>query len=643
MKNFKTKIFAIILCICMCLSVLTGCSLWVKNSQVDNEKIALKIGDTVITKEELIEDYNRFYQQNSTYFMYYDEETIMDIFYNSVVTNKIVLLEAEKLVDDGTLVITDSDIQDIWDKVFDYVYSQIDSNEKSILSLDGVEEADYPARLQEEKDDSTEKAYKYEAYEFEPVTVKTAEGTSFNPDDFKIGDQITKLKQYILKYDASTTDEKDMQNIPAEELAIRNQAYSMFISDLQFNAKANKKDSASETVLKAEVERVYKLYFESMLYTKYQEYINSTSAGVADKYENQYSDAIIAEKYKKLLNASKESNSVESSYIELVTSTSTDTLLLYHNEDIGDLYFSVQHILVKFDDDTLDTLKATAGYDVTKDAIFRNYYEQVRASIATDDFVKTMQTSYRGEDGYTVKEDDGTGKMVDKKIAIGDADTAGTILGEYAAELDNRLTAFHATDEYAAMTEAQKTYAEQRIKTILFQEFSWKYSEDTGSLVGDKVSGVMGFGINNKANENGSLVKEFANGARALLAAADNGDGYDIGKNISAVVSDYGVHLMMLTGVYNKGEVVSTTKPGGTVKTDTELVSDLKNTYISNLTSQSLYEYVYDMIKSELVGDSGTYFTDHKNALVKSYKDADKIKYVNKMTNTELTNALSGK
>ena len=99
MKNFKTKILAIVLCVCMCLSVLTGCSLVVKNTKKDNAKVALKVGNTVITKEELIEDYNRFYQQNSSYFMYYDTDKIMQIFYESVVANKIVLIEAQKLIE----------------------------------------------------------------------------------------------------------------------------------------------------------------------------------------------------------------------------------------------------------------------------------------------------------------------------------------------------------------------------------------------------------------------------------------------------------------------------------------------------------------------------------------------------------------
>ena len=646
LKNFKIKICAFFICICMCISVLTGCSLFVKNTEIDNAKTAIKVGDTVITKEDLIEDYRRFYNQNSSYFMYYDDETIMNVFYDSVVSNKIILIEAQKFVDDGTLVITDEDIQEVWDNVFDYIYHQVDDEEEVVLSLKGVEEDDYPQRLKTDTS-STEKAYKYEAYTFEPVSVKIATGESYNKDNYKIDDEIVKLNEYILQYNDSDDEEnKNMIDIPEEELAIRIQAYNKYISELQLSAKAGKKDHSASAVLKAEVERAYKSYFESMLYTKYQEYINSTTAGVEGKYENQFSDSVIAEKYRKLLNASKESNTVETSYVEVVTSTSNDSLILYHNDEVGDLYFTVQHILVKFDDETLETLKATDGYDVTKDALFREYYEQVRASIATEEYIKNMETSYRDEDGYTVKEDDGNGNMIESKIAIGDFTSDRTILGEYNTQLNQRLDDLHATDEYISMTEAEKKVADERVKTILFQEFSWKYSEDTGSLVSDKISGVLGFGINSKNNENGSLVKEFANGARELYEAYKNDtDGsHGIGATILPVVSDYGVHLMMLTGVYSNGEIVSTKKVVDTEtvsKTDAEIVSDLKKAYVSNLTSESLYEYVYDMIKSELVGTSGTYFTDHKNALVKEYNESKNIKYFNKMSKDELTKAIS--
>ena len=101
----------------MCLSFFTGCSLFVKKDTVDNTATALKIGDTVITKQELIDSYYNFYQQNYYYFMYYDEETIMKVFYDSVIAREIVLAEANKMLAENPKFFSDKDMEDLWRKL----------------------------------------------------------------------------------------------------------------------------------------------------------------------------------------------------------------------------------------------------------------------------------------------------------------------------------------------------------------------------------------------------------------------------------------------------------------------------------------------------------------------------------------------
>ena len=189
----------------------------------------------------------------------------------------------------------------------------------------------------------------------------------------------------------------------------------------------------------------------------------------------------------------------------------------------------------------------------------------------------------------------------------------------YAAELAERLAELPSS-----ATELEKT----RVKTLLFNEFAWKYSGDTGSLTNEKLSGVLGFTITSETDNHGSFVKDFTNGARKLyedylLDSTANG----IGEHIASVVSDYGTHMMMLTGVYEAGAVA-------------ENVEDLKTSYVSNLTEQTLYEYVYDMIKDELVGDNGTYFNDFRTQLVKHYEEEGLIEWVNKMSYEALTKAI---
>lgn len=622
MKNFKLKLFSLALCTFMLLSVFTGCSLFVQNNDKDKDKVELVIGEEQITREELSQLYYSFYSQNSSYFYYYGEEQIVDIFYRSVIASKLTLQEAKKLIANNTIIVTDEDYKDIWKNVFDYFDNQVTAAEKAILTSKGAKDEDLPERLQSSKSND-ETAYKYEPYEFEKVEYKPATGTQATAPE--IDDKIPELKARLFKYNTSKDEENPVyEDIAEEELKVRNQAYEQYISSLVLSAKANNKNTNRNTVIKTEVERVYKSYYESKLQELYQDYINSTSARSDEGYTDHYSNAAIVKKFKELLNASTESNTVEDNYIEVVTSTDNDTLILYHYNGKYK-FFSVQHVLVSYSDEILSQLKNTNGYDTAKDLEIRNYYEQVRAALVggTSD-IENMETTYRDDDGYTVKDADGN------KLKI----TIGEIVSKFNEEANKRLTELHQTEEYIAMNAEQRNLADIRVRTLLFNEFAWKYSGDTGSLTNTKLAGVLGFTITSEDNNHGSFVKDFTNGAREMYASIED-NSKELGEEIKYVVSDYGVHMMMITGVYEPGELVKITG-----KTDDEIVEELKNNYVSNLSTQTLYEYVYDLIKDKTVGSNGTFYADYRNAMIKKYTDEGKVEYKEKLTYEQLNNLI---
>lgn len=616
MKNFKTKIFSLILCICMCLSFFTGCSLFVKKDATDYTATALKIGDTVITKQELVDSYYSFYQQNYYYFMYYDTETIMQVFYDSVIAREVVLAEANKMLAADSKFFSDEDMEEVWNDVFDYFLDQIDSKEKSLLLVIDSDEENLPERLQEHDHEDEETAYKYEPYTFEPI-VEIDYSTDTAAPAVNIDQKITELKASVYTYNTAVhdEDERDMQPIAEEEREVRTQAFDLYLADLILTAKANGKTSTKEAVLKAEVERVYESYYENALYNKYQEYIESTAAGSGDgKFANKFTDSAIAAKYKKLLMADTESNTLEDNYVSVIEASDNESLILYHYNGKY-TYFTVQHVLISFDDETLEILKETEGYDTAKDKIFRDYYEQVRKTYVD---LNEMSTTYRGEDGLTYDVNK------DGKIDEADEVTINQIITKFEDE--------YSKIDTSSMTEEQKI----RQRTLLFNKYAWIYSGDTGSLTNDKLSGVLGFTISSETDEHGSFVKDFTNGARELYESyLKDPTENNIGEIISPVVSDYGVHLMMLTGVYEAGAIVDVTG-----KSDAEIVAELKTTYVSNLTEQTLYQYFYDELKEELVGDSGTYFTDYRNSLVKKYKEDGLIEEVDKLSYEELEAAI---
>ena len=279
--------------------------------------------------------------------------------------------------------------------------------------------------------------------------------------------------------------------------------------------------------------------------------------------------------------------------------------MLYHND--GEYtYFTVQHILIKFDDETLETLKEHDGYDEDVDLIIRQEYEALRSELAGVNYAN-LSTSYRDEDGYTVKVTVGSGE--DEKT-VNDTVTA--------AEIIDLVKAISGTD---------------RERALAFNKLAWTYSADTGSLT-EKLSAKLGLTISSENDKHGSYVSDFADGARALY---NNGSG-KIG-DWSEVLSDYGLHIMMLVDVYEGGALVDITESSGgkvVIRDYNAIASDLQSTYVSNMTEQTLYHYIYDMIKDELVGTNGTYFNNKRNKLVADYKADDKVEYAYKMTYDEL-------
>ena len=99
---------------------------------------------------------------------------------------------------------------------------------------------------------------------------------------------------------------------------------------------------------------------------------------------------------------------------------------------------------------------------------------------------------------------------------------------------------------------------------------------------------------------------------------------------------------MMLTGVYDEGPVADVVYTASEVDI-AATIANLKNAKVSNLTNQTIYEYVYDQLKNEYLGDNGTYFSSRINKLVKEYRDSGKIKYEkDRPTYDELMEALKG-
>lgn len=621
----KKKLLSIIICLCMCFSFLTGCTLTYTDNSYKNDDVVMTVGNSEITYEDLVSQYNNFYSQYYQYFMYYDSNQMIDMFYNAVIDRAIVLEKANELLNDTTkndrIKFYTEDYDDIWNNIYDFINAQLDTREKALLLQSGLTEKELPARLQEV--DNDEKPVVFKDYESKPIEKPDYSKDADTAPAFN--DKYAYLKNTaIYTYNAEKDAEKDRdtQNIKEEEKLTRTVAFNQYIETLIVAAKAAGEKYDLDSVLKAEVERLYKTYYESELYSKYQEYVEG---GIVDT-DKLSRDAIVS-KFIELTNKDTQNNANQEKYVELVTKNDSESLILYHNGG-EHTYFTVQHLLVKYDYETQQDLKQHVGYLSTINSIYRNEYNEYREALVdtltskdlsdNDVFgVYAMETSYRDSEGYLVKETVGEGddaKKVLVKVTVQD------ILNEYNTEL------------------AKISNPTERDKTMLFNKLAWKYSDDTGSL-NDKLSSKLGFTITDEVDNHGSFVVDFTNGARALFENYDENDAGSV--QIGEVLTDYGLHLMMVTGKYEAGalvEIINT--QGDNYKDFDEIETELKSTYVSNMTNQTLYEYVYDIIKDTLVGTNGKYFVNHKNSLVEAYDKAGKIKDNNRLSYEELSKAI---
>lgn len=388
----KKKIFSLLLGICLIFGGLfsfSGCSLAPVDESKVNSQVVMKIGNKNITKGELLNAFYTYYQNNGSYFAYYDESTIEESFYTWFTVKTMVSELSYKYLEDGIIFYTNKDEETVWGYVEDYFYSQISSYEKALYVADGVKEEDYPSWLQSEKDE--EEVSKFEYYsspvnEIEFTDREADKTTRLSAQD--VYDKIPELKADLFKWVVSTDDDgvETKEDITGEELKFRNQAYASYIQSLVSNAKASNKSTAIDDVLKAEVLRIYEAYYDSQISVIFQNYYVQDQLLIHDT--NTLNDSAVVAGFLDKYYLDMQTNQIQDAYVATMEKSDGASLVTYHYQG-KDYYFSVQHILVKFSDYVLEQVEKIPGYGVTNanDIIAQNYVT------ARDNIAKTKNNA----------------------------------------------------------------------------------------------------------------------------------------------------------------------------------------------------------------------------------------------------------
>ena len=148
----------------------------------------------------------------------------------------------------------------------------------------------------------------------------------------------------------------------------------------------------------------------------------------------------------------------------------------------------------------------------------------------------------------------------------------------------------------------------------------YKYSADPGLITEDSLSQFTGYYVPLDSEENGAWIKEFADASRDLYTNSYK-KGFADGRYYTMVATSNGVHIIMITGEVQKGNLVDFS---GIENDDSAKIQALQNTFISLREDKSVYDYLYELV---LADQQETFFNTYMGKKVEELKENGTIVY----------------
>ena len=371
--------------LCLIISGLfsfSGCSLVKEDKTKMNNNVVMKIGNTELTQNDVINAFYTYYQNNGSYFSYYDNEVIVQSFYTWLTVKTLVedmsidVLYNAETNPNGYIYYTTDDAKTVWDSLEDYFYAQISTYEKALYTQEGYADTDMPTWLQTEEAEEENKAFKeYSSAAGEVVLENRKEKVTLKLTDAEVYSKISALKERLFKYVSETKEdgEEVLANISDVEKdyisGARNQAYTNYMQTLILNAKANGKSTKEEDVLNAEVLRIYSAYYESQISVIFQNYYTGeyllNYEGRGDS--TTLNDTAVVKEFLKQYKTDKQAYQIEDAYVKTLTDTEKGASLLMYHYAGQNYYFTVQHILIQFNEYVKEQVEDLYGYSASGD------------------------------------------------------------------------------------------------------------------------------------------------------------------------------------------------------------------------------------------------------------------------------------
>ena len=422
-----------LLCVCFCFA---GCGLFPENKNAISNQKVISSEKVTLTREEFVKGYNNYY---STFYNQSngDSNKAISSLIEYLVAKKLYIEDAKKLVEEGKIVLSNTEKNYLWNTTYNSLISNIESFEKEVKKLLNKEETN--GDKSEEK--TQESQFVYTPYEKKAEVVFNE---TTNQYEIKIVKQILIRKDkdgkenyeyvpeseigsytdssvavYKIEYIYNKLDKEkyfsDKETLTYEEKEskiISKEAVRRYIEKLKKNEEGKNLSTSEKDVLTREIERIYGILYDNMLITKLYEYktkditiseedfLKLYLSKVKGSYDRYFKDdeAFINELTKTVGSANQYGN---------YSTPSKSISDVFYVPKTTENFFYVTHIVVKFTDiqiQKINELKEFCEANGKDESYYLNEYYKIVPNVSESVISKVIDEQQKLKNGTITKE-----------------------------------------------------------------------------------------------------------------------------------------------------------------------------------------------------------------------------------------------
>ena len=629
----KKKVFSLLLCLVMCVSVLSGCNLFGRDDEAFFNAVVAEINyqysigtdersyTETITKRDL---WNAYYSYGHNYVESAgSQEEAVELTLDGLINRRLMITEVERYYKAaGEEVLNDAEKTYLWEETYEAIYDKFRGYYNTLL---GIED-------EEATDESTTSGIVYEEYR-NPATLYTKEDGTLGIKKTDIVQNV-RDRNYVLKNDAGVAYDvvyqDDQGNYIFKDLIYENilsytrtdnsdkttasnfrSALNEYMNVVRENYSYLDLDD-EETCFMFELDGIYDIVKDNYMVEKYEHIYNRMATSGSTVTNVNVADVVRYYENNAITDYETYANDSESFQTAIL---SQSTMPNYINTSDA-TYFNVAVIKIEYD----STKKAEIDSEYEQGGDIEKYHDQLlalydNASVAVKDSSTGEELPNTTASASTVLSKiktalQATGNYITAEQVNNDPDmlndaleSSGFDFSQYTDETEREMMEKYAVQLYVEEYNSDV----ERKKASAIREYFYYYNDDTTYLNADKLSV---FGISNsgevlysdtyaEANyaeegfEDFEMYNEFQEAIKSFYKNGTPKVGDLATVNGSSLIrgSD-GVYILFYAGEVNNlfsgvNEDFSLTQMD---------VQKLANTYLNVFTEKTIFDQIYDTL-----------------------------------------------